>query len=192
MIRLNTVLTLVATAALTACTTLGPNYQAPAPNAPASYRAAASSAGAELQRDWWLVFGDAQLNALEAQALQASPTLAAAAARVAPAAPSEPDAFIEEPPELQPEPVAAEAEPAHVEAEPGAPAGLEADVPPGEAIDLPDFLNQEEPSPQPEPDATAPTPAPAEKEVPDLEPAPTQDPWMVSDGEVDFDVRSSD
>lgn len=82
MIRLNTVLTLVATAALAACTTLGPNYQAPAPNAPASYRAAASSAGAELQRDWWLVFGDAQLNALEAQALQASPTLAAAAARI--------------------------------------------------------------------------------------------------------------
>ena len=82
MIRLNTVLTLVATAALAACTTLGPNYQAPAPNAPASYRAAAAPAGAELQRDWWLVFGDAQLNALEAQALQASPTLAAAAARV--------------------------------------------------------------------------------------------------------------
>ena len=56
MIRLNTVLTLVATAALAACTTLGPNYQAPAPNAPASYRAAAAPAGAELQRDWWLVF----------------------------------------------------------------------------------------------------------------------------------------
>ena len=82
MIRLNTILTLVATAALAACTTLGPNYQAPAANVPASYRAAAPTAGSELQRDWWLVFGDAQLNALEAQALQASPTLAAAAARV--------------------------------------------------------------------------------------------------------------
>lgn len=82
MIQLKTVLTLVATAALAACTTLGPNYQAPAANAPAAYRTAAPVAGAELQRDWWLMFGDAQLNALEAQALQASPTLAAAAARI--------------------------------------------------------------------------------------------------------------
>ncbi|MBV8035741.1 efflux transporter outer membrane subunit [Roseateles sp.] len=83
MIQLKTVLTLVAAAALAACTTLGPNYQAPAANAPTAYRAAAPAAGAELQRDWWLMFGDAQLDALEAQALQASPTLAAAAARVA-------------------------------------------------------------------------------------------------------------
>lgn len=82
MIQLKTVLTLVATAALAACTTLGPNYQAPAANAPAAYRAAPAVTGAELQRDWWLMFGDAQLNALEAQALQASPTLAAAAARI--------------------------------------------------------------------------------------------------------------
>ncbi len=81
MIRLTTVLTLVATAALAACTTLGPNYQAPAVQAPSAYRAA-GIAGAELQRDWWLMFGDAQLDALEAQALQASPTLAAAAARI--------------------------------------------------------------------------------------------------------------
>jgi outer membrane protein, multidrug efflux system len=82
MIQLKTLLTVVSVAALTACTTLGPNYQAPAANAPAAYRAAAPAAGAELQRDWWLMFGDPQLNALEAQALQASPTLAAAAARV--------------------------------------------------------------------------------------------------------------
>lgn len=83
MIQLKTVLTLVATAALTACTTLGPNYQAPAAPAPTAYRAASSVAGTELQRDWWLMFGDAQLNTLQAQALQASPTLAAAAARIA-------------------------------------------------------------------------------------------------------------
>ncbi|MCY4756827.1 efflux transporter outer membrane subunit [Pelomonas aquatica] len=82
MFQLKTVLTLVATAALAACTTLGPNYQAPAANAPAAYRSAAPAAGAELQRDWWLMFGDAQLDALEAQALQAGPTLAAAAARI--------------------------------------------------------------------------------------------------------------
>ena len=74
-------LTLMAAAALSACTTLGPNYQAPAVAAPAAYRAA-TQAGAELQRDWWRMFGDAQLNALEAQALQASPTLAVAAARI--------------------------------------------------------------------------------------------------------------
>ncbi|MFG6442594.1 efflux transporter outer membrane subunit [Roseateles sp. LKC17W] len=83
MIQLKTVLTLVATAALAACTTLGPNYQPPAAPAPTAYRAASSVVGAELQRDWWLMFGDAQLNTLQAQALQASPTLAAAAARIA-------------------------------------------------------------------------------------------------------------
>ncbi|MFG6455958.1 efflux transporter outer membrane subunit [Roseateles sp. BYS96W] len=82
MIQLKTVLTLVATAALAACTTVGPNYEAPAANAPAAYRAAAPAGGAELQRDWWLMFNDTQLNTLEAQALQASPTLAAAAARI--------------------------------------------------------------------------------------------------------------
>lgn len=76
-----TALTLLAAAALTACTTLGPNYQAPASSAPASYRAP-SMAGVELQRDWWLMFNDAQLDKLESQALQASPTLAAAAARL--------------------------------------------------------------------------------------------------------------
>lgn len=74
-------LSLLLTASLAACTTLGPNYQAPAASAPATYRAA-STAGAELQRDWWTMFGDAQLDALEAQALRASPTLAAAAARI--------------------------------------------------------------------------------------------------------------
>ncbi|TXI25248.1 MAG: efflux transporter outer membrane subunit [Roseateles sp.] len=74
-------LSLLLTASLAACTTLGPNYQAPANTAPTAYRAA-SPAGAELQRDWWLMFGDAQLDALEAQALRASPTLAAAAARL--------------------------------------------------------------------------------------------------------------
>ncbi|MCE4555891.1 efflux transporter outer membrane subunit [Pelomonas cellulosilytica] len=75
------VLTLLTSAVLAACTTVGPNYEAPAAHAPAAYRAA-SPAGAELQRDWWLMFDDAQLNALEGQALQASPTLAAAAARI--------------------------------------------------------------------------------------------------------------
>jgi outer membrane protein, multidrug efflux system len=74
-------LSLLLTASLAACTTLGPNYQEPAANAPAAYRAP-STAGAELQRNWWLMFNDAQLNALEAQALRASPTLAAAAARI--------------------------------------------------------------------------------------------------------------
>lgn len=75
------VLALALTAALAACTTVGPNYQPPAAEAPAAYRAA-TPAGVELQRDWWLMFGDAQLNALQAQALQASPTLAVAAARI--------------------------------------------------------------------------------------------------------------
>jgi multidrug efflux system outer membrane protein len=81
MIQAKTVLALVATAACAACTTLGPDYTAPDPQAPAAYRAAAA-AGAELQRDWWLMFEDPQLDALQAQALHASPTLAAVAARI--------------------------------------------------------------------------------------------------------------
>jgi outer membrane protein, multidrug efflux system len=82
MIQFKTVFTVVAAATLAACTTLGPNYQAPIANVPAAYRATVPMAGAELQRDWWLMFGDTQLNALEELALHASPTLAAAAARV--------------------------------------------------------------------------------------------------------------
>ncbi|MFT7724204.1 MAG: efflux transporter outer membrane subunit [Roseateles sp.] len=75
-------LSLLVAAALAGCTTLGPDYQAPAPRAPAAYASPAATAGAELQRDWWRMFGDAQLDALQARALQAAPTLAAAAARI--------------------------------------------------------------------------------------------------------------
>ena len=51
---------LAAAALLCACT-VGPNFQPPVADLPATYRAAAP-AGAELQRDWWRMFGDAQLN----------------------------------------------------------------------------------------------------------------------------------
>lgn len=81
MLKARNVLSVLAMAALSACKTLGPNYQPPTAPTPSSYRAAATP-GAELQRDWWTLFGDAQLNALEARALEASPTLAAAAARI--------------------------------------------------------------------------------------------------------------
>lgn len=70
---------------LAGCTTVGPNFQPPAAQAPASYRSASAASAAQgqtLQRDWWQMFGDAQLDQLEAQALQASPTLGAAAARI--------------------------------------------------------------------------------------------------------------
>lgn len=79
--KLDLALTLLAAALLSACTTVGPNFQPPAAQAPATYRATATE-GQALQRDWWLIFNDAQLNALQTQALQASPTLAAAGARI--------------------------------------------------------------------------------------------------------------
>lgn len=66
---------------LAGCTTLGPNYAPPAAQAPAAYRSASPVGGTALQADWWQMFGDAQLDALERQALQASPTLGMAAAR---------------------------------------------------------------------------------------------------------------
>jgi multidrug efflux system outer membrane protein len=76
----SSVMALAIVAALAGCTTLGPDFVVPAPAAPAAFKTATAPATA-LQRDWWTVFGDAQLNALEQQALAHSSTLAAAAAR---------------------------------------------------------------------------------------------------------------
>lgn len=68
-------------ALLAACTTVGPDFKAPANNAPAAFKAASGPAAPALGRDWWTLFNDPQLNALENRALADSPTLAAAAAR---------------------------------------------------------------------------------------------------------------
>lgn len=90
-------LPLAAALLLAGCTTVGPNFQPPAAPAVANYTAAplpaqtASAAGAlggaqrfvaaqSVAPDWWTAFGSPQLNALVQQALQHSPTLAAAEA----------------------------------------------------------------------------------------------------------------
>ena len=67
---------------------VGPDYQRPAADLPvawtleAPWRTGAPADGAD-KGDWWKAFGDAQLDALEAQAMRGSPTLAIAAARLA-------------------------------------------------------------------------------------------------------------
>jgi NodT family efflux transporter outer membrane factor (OMF) lipoprotein len=85
----------LAATALAACTTVGPDFQPPpAPDAshytrsalPASFGGAEGSAEQRLvtvprvASDWWTSFGSPRLDALVAQALQNSPTLAAAEA----------------------------------------------------------------------------------------------------------------
>ncbi len=85
------------TALLAGCTTVGPNFKTPAAPTVAGYTRAAlpaatasapgSLGGAQnvvatpaVAAEWWSSFGSAQLDALVAQALQNSPTLAAAEA----------------------------------------------------------------------------------------------------------------
>jgi outer membrane protein, multidrug efflux system len=74
----------VAPLLLTACKTIGPNYQAPkSPAAQQFKEATADNKGAfTLDDKWWEVFGDAKLNELQAEATKANPQLQAAAARV--------------------------------------------------------------------------------------------------------------
>lgn len=74
-------------AALTACTTVGPDFQRPATPAQAGYAMAGDPTGASPARlassdestgEWWTAFGSPQLNALVDQALTGNPTLQAA------------------------------------------------------------------------------------------------------------------
>ena len=62
---------------LAACTTVGPNYEAPVPKAPAQWSVVAPSAapGADSIARWWEQFGDATLNELIRSALADSPDL---------------------------------------------------------------------------------------------------------------------
>jgi NodT family efflux transporter outer membrane factor (OMF) lipoprotein len=74
-------------AALAGCAS-GPAYQRPAVEMPAAWKLEApwqeaKPGDATVRGPWWQRFGDAQLDALQQQALAASPTLAAAAARLA-------------------------------------------------------------------------------------------------------------
>ena len=73
--------------ALSACAA-GPDYQPPKLDLPVSWQLdapwrEATPDDAALKGPWWQRFGDAQLDALAQQALAGSPTLAAAAARLA-------------------------------------------------------------------------------------------------------------
>src|SRR6266702_4403504 len=77
---------LTATATLSACM-VGPNYVRPPADAPAAFKETqgwknAQPRDAAIRGSWWEVFGDAQLNALEAQVDVSNQTLKAAEARV--------------------------------------------------------------------------------------------------------------
>ncbi len=80
--------TLVASALALAGCAVGPDYKRPVADLPVAWkleppwRAGAPADGAD-KGDWWKVFGDAQLDALEQRAATDSPTLAIAAARLA-------------------------------------------------------------------------------------------------------------
>lgn len=81
-------LALLVPAALAACTTVGPDYRRPDGTIPVAWQSPSPWREAKpqdaLSRDgWWRMFGDASLDALEAQALAGSPRLEAMAARVA-------------------------------------------------------------------------------------------------------------
>lgn len=70
-------------ALLSGCMTVGPDFVAPADTTPARYRHAASdSTSVSLPDEWWTVFGDPALNALEARAFRNSPSLKAGAERL--------------------------------------------------------------------------------------------------------------
>ena len=70
-----------ATALLTGCKPVGPNYVRPEAQAPATYKEApaplapAAPADQSLRGDWWTIFHDPELDQLEAQIAAANPTL---------------------------------------------------------------------------------------------------------------------
>ncbi len=78
------VFSVLAVAMLAACSSVGPNYSPPSTRAPAAFKTGTlpgASTATPLPAEWWTLFGDARLDALERSALAASPTIAAAEAR---------------------------------------------------------------------------------------------------------------
>ncbi|MBQ5965384.1 efflux transporter outer membrane subunit [Massilia sp. ZL223] len=77
-------LTMIAASLLLAgCTTVGPDFKAPAAPGDAAFRhAAAGGDSARLPASWWTVFGDATLDSLEQRALRDNPGVQAAAQRL--------------------------------------------------------------------------------------------------------------
>ena len=77
-------LALAMAAALAGCTTVGPNFTAPAAIDTPSYRHVDGQAAdtARLPTEWWTVFNDGTLNTLEGRALRENPSVRAAAQRL--------------------------------------------------------------------------------------------------------------
>ncbi|MDQ2820384.1 MAG: efflux transporter outer membrane subunit [Pseudomonadota bacterium] len=77
-------LALAMAAALGGCTTVGPNFTAPAAIDTPSYRHVDGQAAdtARLPAEWWTVFNDTTLNTLEGRALRENPSVRAAAQRL--------------------------------------------------------------------------------------------------------------
>ncbi len=75
---------LVLLATLSACSSVGPNYRRPEVSLPASFRHAPETATATVLAPhtdrWWTIFADPTLDALQAAAVEHSPTLPAALA----------------------------------------------------------------------------------------------------------------
>jgi multidrug efflux system outer membrane protein len=61
---------------------VGPNYQRPEVEVPASYRGPNAASGAAVDTEWWKLFGDPTLTALEEEARDANQALQLAVARV--------------------------------------------------------------------------------------------------------------
>src|SRR5690242_13842695 len=82
---IQTALAIAVAAAVSACGTIGPDFKAPAGVAAPAYRHAQASQqdqAARLPADWWTVFGDQALSALETRALHDNPNVRAAAQRL--------------------------------------------------------------------------------------------------------------
>lgn len=84
--NLSAAASLAAVLALAGCKVVGPNYQAPAALAPPAYSdnghngnwASANPADAAIHSDWWTVYQEDELNALEQRCATANPTIEAA------------------------------------------------------------------------------------------------------------------
>ena len=80
----STLIAVAISSLIAGCTTLGPDFQAPAAPADTAFRHAAASGNdsARLPAAWWNVFGDATLDSLETRALRDNPNVQAAAQRL--------------------------------------------------------------------------------------------------------------
>jgi len=67
---------------LAGCSAPGPGFNPPQTTPNATFKAVPNADGIAIAGDWWVMFGDPQLNQLQQQALDTSPTLAIAAARI--------------------------------------------------------------------------------------------------------------